>query len=209
MAEATQWKESVRLSGRGATGFSRHEAIVVRSRSDAAGAQFMRFTASQRGLCPQPKEPARSHGLAGHPCLLNGAAAAAASDTLCGINYVRKSSLYATTLRRSRSAPTRSETRASGWRRPPVLFRLHALGLRGPATMHAKPCGVDRIVCLGGSSTYGHTESSDDTTWLVKLRGDVNAAFPGRKFESRRDRPVQVGAVTSREESARCSSAIS
>jgi hypothetical protein len=78
MAEATQWKESVRPSD---------EAIVVRSRSDAAG-DF--FTASQRGLRPQPNESARSHGLAGHLCLLNGAAAAAASDTLCGIDSVRE-----------------------------------------------------------------------------------------------------------------------
>jgi lysophospholipase L1-like esterase len=150
-------------------------------------------------------------------------------------------------------APTRSETRASGWRNPPVLFKIlfalaytvvlwvvlvegvfrvvpvpgyrpsdlvpiettdakqrntghpylayalkpgwesptgakhsfkhNALGFRGPETTYAKPGGVYRIVCLGGSSTYGHTESSNDTTWPVKLQGYLNAAFPGRKFE--------------------------
>jgi hypothetical protein len=53
MAEATQWKESVRPSD---------EAIVVRSRSDAAGDSF---TASQVQNMPaqhQPRVAARSAG---------------------------------------------------------------------------------------------------------------------------------------------------
>jgi GDSL-like lipase/acylhydrolase family protein len=49
-----------------------------------------------------------------------------------------------------------------------------AWGLRANTHLPPKPEGVYRIVCLGGSSTYGHTPSSDATTWPARLEFWLN-----------------------------------
>ena len=52
----------------------------------------------------------------------------------------------------------------------------NALGFRGPETTWDKPAGVYRIVCLGGSSTYGHDASGDAATWPARLQEHLNAS---------------------------------
>ncbi len=52
----------------------------------------------------------------------------------------------------------------------------NALGFRGPETTWEKPAGVFRIVCLGGSSTYGHGPSANETTWPARLEALLNEA---------------------------------
>lgn len=49
-----------------------------------------------------------------------------------------------------------------------------AWGLRANSHLPPKAEGVYRIVCLGGSSTYGHTPSSDAHTWPAKLEHYLN-----------------------------------
>jgi len=66
----------------------------------------------------------------------------------------------------------RSDARATGG--PQIAH--NALGFRGPETTLEKPAGVYRIVCLGGSSTYGHGSSSDATTWPMRLQEHLNAS---------------------------------
>lgn len=56
-------------------------------------------------------------------------------------------------------------------------------GFRGPEFAWEKPDGVFRVLCLGGSSTYGFGPSSDATTWPVKLEEHLSAALPGREIE--------------------------
>ena len=61
----------------------------------------------------------------------------------------------------------------------------NSLGQRGPEISVQRPAGVFRIVCLGGSSTYGHGPSSDASTWPGRLQDLLNlAAGPaGPRFE--------------------------
>ena len=59
----------------------------------------------------------------------------------------------------------------------------NALGFRGPEIRQPKPEGTFRIVCLGGSSTYGHGPSSDQTTWPARLQTRLRASRPGRDIE--------------------------
>lgn len=49
-------------------------------------------------------------------------------------------------------------------------------GLRGPAVDLEKPDDVYRIVCVGGSSTYGNSPSSDAATWPARLEHWLNEA---------------------------------
>lgn len=56
----------------------------------------------------------------------------------------------------------------------------NALGFRGPEIPRIKPPGTLRIVCLGGSSTYGHTESDDAHTWPGQLQALLDETQPGR-----------------------------
>lgn len=51
----------------------------------------------------------------------------------------------------------------------------NSLGFRGPETTWEKPEGVWRIVCLGGSSTYGFGPTTDATNWPVRLEARLNA----------------------------------
>jgi len=72
-----------------------------------------------------------------------------------------------------------SDQRASGGKQ----IAHNALGFRGPETTWDKPEGVWRIVCLGGSSTYGHGPSSNATTWPMRLQDHLNAAVLPKRVE--------------------------
>jgi lysophospholipase L1-like esterase len=59
----------------------------------------------------------------------------------------------------------------------------NSLGFRGPEFTREKPAGTLRIFCLGGSSTYGHTESDDEHTWPEQLQKLLTEARPGKPIQ--------------------------
>jgi len=59
----------------------------------------------------------------------------------------------------------------------------NSLGFRGPEIAPIKPAGTFRVVCLGGSSTYGHGPSSDATTWPARLEAHLSQARPELSIE--------------------------
>jgi lysophospholipase L1-like esterase len=59
----------------------------------------------------------------------------------------------------------------------------NTLGYRGREVSRDKPPDVIRILCLGGSSTYGVTASSDTTTWPARLQRYLGEALSSRSFE--------------------------
>lgn len=71
----------------------------------------------------------------------------------------------------------------TSWKRAPSQASHNALGFRGPETTWRKPPGVFRIACLGGSSTYGHTPTSNEKTWPARLEAHLREAYPNRKIE--------------------------
>ena len=56
------------------------------------------------------------------------------------------------------------------------------LGFRGPEPTIPKPKGVFRVLCLGGSSTYGAGPTSDDSTYPARLEFHLNE-MTGAKVE--------------------------
>lgn len=72
--------------------------------------------------------------------------------------------------------------RAEPWGDDPRAVRVNGLGLRGGERSASKAPGVLRIVCLGGSNTYG-AAVSDGRTWPDALE---------RELAHRLDRPVEV-----------------
>jgi lysophospholipase L1-like esterase len=54
----------------------------------------------------------------------------------------------------------------------------NALGFRGPEMRREKRPGALRIVCVGGSSTYGHGPSSNEHTWPMQLDAMLDEAYP-------------------------------
>ncbi len=65
----------------------------------------------------------------------------------------------------------------------PHQIAHNSIGFRGPEIDWAKPEGTARILCVGGSSTYGHGPSSDLTTWPARLEHHLREAYPERTFE--------------------------
>lgn len=56
---------------------------------------------------------------------------------------------------------------------------VNALGFRGPERSAAKPQGVFRILCFGGSNVYG-AGVDDHETWPARLEAILNSEAPGR-----------------------------
>ncbi|MCP3916026.1 MAG: hypothetical protein GY711_10760 [bacterium] len=50
----------------------------------------------------------------------------------------------------------------------------NSFGLRGAEVTLEKPAGTRRIVCLGGSSTYGNGPTKDEATWPARLESKLN-----------------------------------
>jgi len=61
----------------------------------------------------------------------------------------------------------------------PYTIHINAYGARGPERTTAKPAGVYRIICVGGSNTYG-TSIADGETWPAQLEQVLNRAEPGK-----------------------------
>lgn len=59
----------------------------------------------------------------------------------------------------------------------------NSLGFRGPEITEQKPRGVFRVMCLGGSSTYGHGPMSNETTWPYRLQVRLAGARPDMRIE--------------------------
>ncbi len=61
---------------------------------------------------------------------------------------------------------------------------INALGMRGAPMTPEKPAGTYRILCLGGSTTYGTGATRDELTYPAQLEQRLNAAAPaGVRFE--------------------------
>lgn len=69
--------------------------------------------------------------------------------------------------------------------RPDAKHRIahNSLGFRGPEIPLQKPPGVQRVLCLGGSSTYGHGPTSNETTWPMQLEAMLREALAGREIQ--------------------------
>jgi|SRR5882672_3305214 len=65
----------------------------------------------------------------------------------------------------------------------PTSVHHNSLGFRGRETTWEKPAGTYRILCLGGSSTYGIGPSSDETNWPTRLEVHLNAAKLAKQIE--------------------------
>ena len=59
----------------------------------------------------------------------------------------------------------------------------NSLGFRGRETTWEKPAGRFRVLCLGGSSTYGFGPSSDEATWPARLEQHLQGARPDMDIE--------------------------
>lgn len=66
---------------------------------------------------------------------------------------------------------------------PPLEVAHNLMGFAGPETTWEKPADVYRIVCLGGSSTYGIGPSSTFKNWPVLLEQQLNASSLARRVE--------------------------
>lgn len=64
-----------------------------------------------------------------------------------------------------------------------MRVRVNALGHRGPELAAQKPPGGLRVVCMGGSQTFGFGSSSDATSWPGVLATRLRAASPQRPVE--------------------------
>lgn len=65
----------------------------------------------------------------------------------------------------------------------PARITHNSLGFNGPEVAWQKPSGVYRIVCLGGSSTYGIGPSSTETNWPVRLEAELATRSLPRRVE--------------------------
>ncbi len=60
---------------------------------------------------------------------------------------------------------------------------INAMGMRGPERTVRKPAGVVRILCVGGSTTFGAGIVGDENTWPARLEERLGTARPGRRIE--------------------------
>ena len=63
-------------------------------------------------------------------------------------------------------------------------YRINSLGMRGPEMTVEKPPGVYRILCLGGSTTYGTGATENARTYPARLEHHLNQMAPaGLRYE--------------------------
>lgn len=89
-------------------------------------------------------------------------------------------------LQRNQAHPYLAYSLRPNWRtsrRLKLQASHNSLGFRGPETTWDKPQGVFRIACLGGSSTYGHTPTSNEHTWPARLEYHLSEARKDRRIE--------------------------
>lgn len=73
-------------------------------------------------------------------------------------------------------------------------IHINALGMRGPEVAAEKPPGVFRILCLGGSTTFGTGASSDAATYPGQLQRLLDEAVAGgRVVEGRSFQVLNAG----------------
>lgn len=64
------------------------------------------------------------------------------------------------------------------------VYHINSLGMRGPEMAPEKPAGVYRILCLGGSTTFGSGASEDHLTYPARLEHYLNERAPvGVRYE--------------------------
>jgi len=66
---------------------------------------------------------------------------------------------------------------------PEQTFKINRLGFRGPDFEGPKPAGTIRVICVGASTTFGHSAPSDATTWPRLLEGKLREALPGQTIQ--------------------------
>ena len=62
-------------------------------------------------------------------------------------------------------------------------FHHNSLGFRGKETTVEKPEGVYRILCVGGSTTYGTGCTKDELAYPAQLEAMLAEKAPGQKYE--------------------------
>lgn len=62
-------------------------------------------------------------------------------------------------------------------------LRTNSFGFRGPETTREKPAGVFRILCMGGSTTWGFGATENATTYPHRLQQMLSSAYPDRAIE--------------------------
>ena len=72
---------------------------------------------------------------------------------------------------------------SSDYRDNDTAGHINSLGLRGPERSASKPPGVFRVICVGGSTTFGAGIIGDEKTYPARLEAHLSALCPGRRFE--------------------------
>jgi lysophospholipase L1-like esterase len=72
---------------------------------------------------------------------------------------------------------------SSDYRDNDTSGHINALGLRGPERAAAKPAGTYRVLCVGGSTTFGAGILGDENTWPERLEARLSPALPDRRIE--------------------------
>lgn len=86
---------------------------------------------------------------------------------------------YSTGLQRNGPHPYLSYAPKSGWSSAEGQQKTaehNDLGFRGPEVHQPKPEGTFRVLCLGGSSTYGNGPSSNEATYPARLQHHLRRA---------------------------------
>ncbi len=101
-------------------------------------------------------------------------AAVAAAELVCRVREARRGGEY-------RYAPLEPDPHRGSVLRPGASFQhngrvahINSLGMRGPEVGPRRP-GVLRVLCVGGSSTYGLVIRDDDSTWPAQLGRELRA----------------------------------
>ena len=72
---------------------------------------------------------------------------------------------------------------SSDYRDGDTSGRINSLGLRGPERTIEKPPGVLRVLCVGGSTTFGAGILGDENTWPARLESHLAAGWPNQRVE--------------------------